>query len=117
MTRLLDRRVTALRARVLARSWDYRQRDHARGVWYRLRRVLADASAAFAVPTVEVARLVAEGHRVETVGREFEPPKAIVFAPAARVAQIASARAVPLRLGRELLEAEGLVLTPFETTT
>ena len=117
MTRSLDRRVSELRARVLVRSWAYRQRHHARGVWCRLRRVLADASAAFAVPTDEVAKLVAEGLRVEPVGRELEPPKAIVFAPAERVAQIASARSVPVRLGPELLEAEGLVLTRFETTS
>jgi hypothetical protein len=110
-----DRRIRERRARALVRSWDYRQRRHARGVWFRLRRVLADASAAFAIPADEARTLIAEGHRAEPVGRELEPPKVIVFAPAERVAQIASARAVPLRLGRDLLEAESLALTRFET--
>jgi hypothetical protein len=116
MTPSLERRVAELRARMLVRSWEYRQRHHARGVWFRLRRVLADASAAFVIPPDEAAKLVAEGYRVEPVGQALEPPKSIVFAPADRVARIASARAVPVRLGRELLEAEHLVLTPFEPT-
>jgi hypothetical protein len=111
-----DRRLRELRARVLVRSWDYRQRRHARGVWFRLRRVLTDAASAFTIPRDEAHILMAEGRRPEPVGDELEPPKLIVFAPAGRVAQIASARPVPVRLSREFLEAECVVLTPFETT-
>jgi hypothetical protein len=106
-----------MRARAVIRAWEYRQRRHARGVWFRLRRVLADASQAFIVPSDETRRLVSEGHRVESVGYELEPPKLIVFAPADRVAQIGSALSVPVRLGAELLAAECLVLTPFEQTS
>lgn len=112
----LERRVRQLRSRVLVRSWDYRQRRHARGVWFRLRRVLADASAAHIIPCDEARKLIAEGHRAEPVGDEIEPPKVIVFAQAERVAQITSARSVPVRLSGELLTAECLALTPFETT-
>jgi hypothetical protein len=36
-----ERRVREQHARMLVRSLDYRQRRHARGVWFRLRRVLA----------------------------------------------------------------------------
>lgn len=111
-----ERRVRELRARVLVRSWEYRQRGHARGVWFRLRRVLADASAAFVIPSDEAQKLTAEGLRAEPVGHELEPPKLIFFAPAERVAEIASARSVPVRLSGELLEAECVALTPFETT-
>ena len=111
----LERRVKQLRSRVLVRSWDYRQRRHARGAWFRLRRVLADASAAYVIPSDEARTLVAEGHRAEPVGDEIEPPKKIVFVPAERLAQITSARPVPVRLGGELLAAECLALTPFET--
>ena len=114
MTPALERRVRELRARVLVRSWDYRQRHHARGVWFRLRRVLAEASAAFVVAPEDAAALVAEGCRAEPVGESLEPPKLIVFAAAERVARIGSARAVPVRLGRDVLEARHLVLTPFE---
>ena len=112
----LERRVKQLRSRVLVRLWDYRQRRHARGVWFRLRRVLTDASAAYVIPADEARRLIAEGYRAEPVGAEIEPPKLIVIVPAARLAQIASARPVPVRLGREWLSAECLALTPFDTT-
>lgn len=112
----LDRRVRQLRSRIVVRLWDYRQRRHARGVWFRLRRVLADASAAYVIPCDEARKLIEEGHRAEPVGGEIEPPKLIVFVHAARLAQIASARPVPVRLSGELLTAECLALTPFETT-
>jgi hypothetical protein len=114
VTPALERRVSELRARVLVRSWDYRQRHHARGVWFRLRRVLAEASAAFVVAPEDAAALVAEGCRADPVGEALEPRKLIVFAAAERVARIASARAVSLRLGRDVLEARHLVLTPFD---
>ena len=111
----LDRRVRQLRSRVLVRSWEYRQRRHARGVWFRLRRVLTDASAAYVIPADEARRLIAEGYRAEPVGAELEPPKLIIFVPAERLAQIASARAVPVRLNGECLLTECLALTPFDT--
>jgi hypothetical protein len=114
MTAALDRRVEAMRRRVLVRSWEYRQRRHAHGVWFRLRRVLVKAGTAFVVPREEAELLLAEGFRPEPVGDELEPRKTILFVPTVRVARIASARAVPLRLGTELLQAEDLVLTPFE---
>jgi len=113
----LDRRLREQRARVLIRSLDYRQRHHARGVWFRLRRVLADAGAACIITEDDARKLVAEGHRVEPVGQELEPPKLIVFASSERIAQITSAEPVPMRLSRELLAAEHLVLAPFETTS
>jgi len=113
VTQAFDRRVAEFRARVLVRSWEYRQRHHARGVWFRLRRVLAGASAAFVVPSDAAAALAAEGYSLEPVGQALEPPKSILFVPADRVARIASAREVPVRLSRELLEAPCLVLTPF----
>jgi hypothetical protein len=114
VTPAAERRIREQRARVLVRSWNYRQRHHARGVWFRLRRVLADASAVFVVGPDDTAALIAEGYHVEPVGQALEPPKVILFAPAARAARIASARAVSVRLGRGVLAAQHLVLTPFE---
>jgi len=114
VTRALNQRVSEFRARVLVRSWEYRQRHHARGVWFRLRRVLAGASAAFVVSAVDAAALAAEGYRFEPISRALEPQKSILFVPAERVARIASARAIAVRLNRELLEAQYLVLTPFD---
>jgi hypothetical protein len=111
----LERRLRQQRSRVAVRSWDYRQRHHARGVWFRLRRILADAQAAFAIPCDEAAKLIAEGYPAEPVGRELEPPKVLFFVPANRVAQIGSAQRLAVRLGADLLGAECIALTPFET--
>jgi len=114
MTVSLDQRLRQQRSRVLVRSWEYRQRHHARGVWFRFRRVLAGAREAYAVAREDAEALVAEGYRAEPVGQELQPPKLIIFAPAARVGQIASALPLTVRLSAELLAAECLVLVPFE---
>jgi hypothetical protein len=109
----LEKRLRELRSRILVRSWGYRQRAHAHGVWFRLRRVLADARSAHEIPRDEARRLVEEGYRVSAVGAELEPPKLIVFAPAKRVARIPSARSLPVQMSGELLAAECLALTTF----
>lgn len=110
----LEQRARQFRSRILVRSWEYRQRDHARGVWFRLRRVLTDAREAYAVAREDAEALVAEGYRPEPVGQELQPPKLIVFAPAAQIERIASAHPLEVRLSSELLAAECLVLVPFE---
>lgn len=113
MTRRLEDRLRQYRQRVLIRSWEYRQRRHAHGVWHRLRRVLTDADAAYAVSAEDVRTLAAEGYTPEPVGAELHPPKTIVFVPRERLAGLPSARPVPVRLGMDLLTTECLVLTPF----
>lgn len=113
MNPVLERRLRQLRSRVLVRASQYRQRRSAHGVWFRLRRVLAEAAAAYVVAADDANQLVAEGYRAEPVGDELEPPKVIVFAAATRVARIANARPVPVRLNSELLRAEALALVPF----
>ncbi len=113
MNTVMERRLRQLRSRVLVRSWEYRQRRHARGAWFRLRRVLADAAEAYAI-SPEVAReLVAEGYGPESVGAEFQPPKTIIVIPQGRVARIPGVRPLTLRLGGELLLANHLALVPF----
>jgi hypothetical protein len=113
MTSATERRLRQLRSRLLLRAWDYRQRHHARGVWFRLRRVLADASAAYAVSADEARELVAEGHAPEPVGSELAPPRLIVFVSAERAMQLSSARPLAVRLSAELLAADCLVLACF----
>ena len=115
MSPSLERRLRQLRSRVLVRSWDYRQRRHARGVWFRLRRVLADAREVHVITREDAEELIAEGHPPAPVGQDLEPPKLIVLAPAERIARIAGARPLPVALGVELLAAECLALTPFQT--
>jgi hypothetical protein len=113
VTSSLDRRLRQLRSRVLVRAWDYRQRRHARGVWYRLRRLLADAREVYAITREDAELLAAEGLGIEQVGRELQPPKLIVFAPAERVARMPSARPLPVRLSADVVLAECLALVPF----
>ncbi len=68
----------------------------------------------YALAREEGERLIAEGHRPELVAQELEPPRAILFVPSERVASIASARPLAVRLSAELLSAECLALVPFE---
>jgi len=114
MTAVQERRLREFRSRMLVRAFDHRQRRHARGVWFRLRRVLTFASEAYSLARDEAARLIAEGHRPEPVGQELEPPRVILFVPAERVARIPSAHRLPVRLSAESLAAECLALVPFE---
>jgi hypothetical protein len=99
---------------MLIRAFDDRQRRHAAGVWFRVRRVLADAREAHAISTDDANRLIAEGYRPEPVGQELSPPRVILLLPPERVARVPSARLLPVRLNGELLSAECLALVPFE---
>ena len=110
----LERRLRQLRSRILVRAWGYRQRSQARGVWFRLRRVLTDAREAYAISTEVAHRLVSEGHMAEPVGQDLQPQKLIVRVPAARVATLDGARPLAVRLSAELLAAEALALVPFD---
>ncbi|MCL4848684.1 MAG: hypothetical protein KJ066_19220 [Acidobacteria bacterium] len=107
------RRLREMRARTLVRAFDYRQRRLARGVWFRLRRVLAFASEAYAMTGRDAEQLVADGHIPEPVGLELEPARVVVFVSRDRVAGVESARPLTVRLGAELLRAEALALVPF----
>jgi hypothetical protein len=49
----------------------------------------------------------------EPVGKELEPPKLILFVSAPRIARMASARPLALRLSAELLAVDCLALVPF----
>ena len=115
MTASQERRLSEFRSRVLLRNWEYHQRHHATSVWFRFRRVLAEASEAYALPPDEAQRLVAEGHKPERIGLELEPPRLLLFVPDERIARIPSARHLAVRLSAELLSAECLALVPFPT--
>lgn len=115
MTAGQARRLREMRSRMLVRAFDHRQRRHARGVWFRLRRVLTFASEAYALPRDEAERLIPEGHEPDLVGQELAPPRLILFVPRERVARIAGARPLAVRLSAELLSAECLALVPFPT--
>jgi hypothetical protein len=108
-----ERRLRQLRSRQLVRAFEYRQRRHARGAWFRLRRALALAREAYAIPRGEAERLVAEGCAADPVGECLEPRRLVVLVPPERAARLASATPLAVRLSAELLAAEGLALVPF----
>jgi hypothetical protein len=111
---VLERRARQQRSRALIRAWEYRQRDHARGAWFRLRRVLADAAEAYVVSSAGMRQLLDAGHTALDVGREFSPPKTIVFTDREQIARLPEARQVPVRLSADVLAAEHLALVPFD---
>jgi hypothetical protein len=113
VTRVQERRLREMRSRVLVRDFEYRQRRHARGAWFRLRRALALAKEAYVLPREGAERLLDEGYPADPVGRELEPPRTIVLVPPERAARLAGARPVAVRLTADLLGAEGLALVPF----
>lgn len=115
MSAVLERRVRQYRSRRLIQAWDYRQRHHARGAWFRLRRLLAGASQALVISPEDAAQLRAEGLMAEPVGNEFEPPTVIVCVPKSRVAGLGSAREVPVALTADLLNARCVALVRFDT--
>ncbi len=110
----MRKRVRAVRARASVRSWTYRQRNLAAGVWFRLRRVLADAQTAYEISVEDARRLVGEGYRPEPCGREVAPEKTIVFVDQARLSGIATRRRIPVGLGPVFLAASVIALVPFD---
>ncbi len=115
MTAALQRRVRDLRARLAIRCWEYRQLPHAKGAWFRLRRLLADARSVWAISDQEATQLIAEGLRPEAVGEELSPAKLIIVITEDRLAGLASRREIPVRLNAALLSARNLALVRFAT--
>jgi hypothetical protein len=113
LSRALHARARRVRAEVARRAWEYRQRDHARGAWFALRRVLADAERAYVIGRADALRLIEEGAAPEPVGARLEPGKTILFVTDARLASVADKREVPVRLGPEVLTASCLALVRF----
>lgn len=109
----MERRAREVRARSLVRRWQYRQRHLAAGVWFRLRRVLADAERAFVIDAGDARQLAEEGYIPEPCGAEIAPPKTILFVDEKRLAGLASRRPVPVTLGPDLLTETAIALIPF----
>ena len=116
MSVLLHERARRARQRIAVRAWEYRQRHHAHGTWFRFRRVLAEAELVFVASQEQACALVAEGLRAEAVGAELHPSKTMLFVPAERIATLGPLREIPVRLDAELLAARWLVLVRFPPT-
>lgn len=108
-----QRRVRRARSRAAVRRWEYRQRNLAKGVWFRLRRLLADAREAYSIPDQAATVLASEGYREEPAGAELEPPRRIFFVPEERLSRIGGRRQLAVRLDVELLRSPALALVRF----
>ena len=110
MNEALHERARRARERALIRAWEYRQRHYAKGVWYRLRRVLVDAAEAWIIGNAGVDRLESAGHVPLPVGRELAPPIRLFFLSEEELEAISDRRQIPARLCTELLHAGNLAL-------
>lgn len=111
----MNARARAVKTRAVVRRWKYRQRRHAAGVWFRLRRALADARLAFVIGEDDAERLIAEGYAPERCGAEVEPAKTILFVDEARLRTIEGRRAIDVGLGPDFLAARSIVLVRFDS--
>jgi hypothetical protein len=109
----LHRCVERIRGRQQVRAWEYRQRRHSMGLWFRLRRLLVDAERAYEIPEAAARELLEQGLRPEPLGDELQPQRLFLFVPPERVDAIPGAREIPVRLGPELLGARCLALVPW----
>lgn len=112
MTRALHTRARVIRERAVVRAWEYRQRHHSKGVWFRFRRVLVDAGRAFVISPEQGDQLEAEGYTPLAVGQELQPPKRIFVLDDQQQSQLSNLRSVEVRLSAELLASQNLVLVP-----
>ena len=106
-------RVKAVRSRALIRRHELLQLAHARGVWFRLRRLLADAERVLVVSPGQAQALLDEGLSPSPVGMELHPTKVIVCVTAVRARRLASVREIRPGLTAELLGATHLVFVSF----
>ncbi len=111
---VLELRARRIRANAAVRSWEYRQRHHAKGTWFRLRRLLTDARECWKIAGTEAAKLLAEGYTPEPVGHELEPRKTILVLSRGRLEAIADREQIRVSLSAAFLAADCLVLIPFE---
>lgn len=109
----LERRALRIRSMAEIRRWEYRQRHLSKGVWFRVRRVLAGARACWAIPVDEAERLMEEGWRPETPGLELQPPRQMFFLPEERIRAIAERRELRIGLTAELLAEPAVVMIRF----
>lgn len=107
-------RARAVRVHAQVRAWKYRQRHLAAGVWFRLRRLLADAKAAYAISDQDAARLLAEGYEPVACGREIAPAKTIVLVDERRLDRLESRRPIPVDLGPAFLTVSTVALVRFD---
>ncbi|HKY38028.1 MAG TPA: hypothetical protein VJN18_18930 [Polyangiaceae bacterium] len=110
MTQSLQERARKARERAQIQAWQYRQRNLASGVWFRVRRVLVDAAEAFRISAEDAERLERAGARPAPAGLELEPAKRLFFVDREELASLPSRCSIPVRLGAAFLAARDVVL-------
>jgi hypothetical protein len=111
----LQERARRARERAVIRAWEYRQRNHSHGVWYRLRRVLVDADQLWVIDGRDADRLEAGGREPHPVGRELSPPLRLFRVTTDELATIASRRQIAVRVNADFLEARCLAYIPHKS--
>jgi len=113
MTERLHERARRIHERALIRAWEYRQRNHSKGVWYRLRRLLVDAEEVWIIDDSGADILEAAGLSPHPVGRELSPAKRVFFVSARELESVRIKRQIPVRMSAELLQADNIALVPI----
>jgi hypothetical protein len=106
-------RIRKMKQRLAVRAWEFRQRNSSKGVWDRLRLVLALSERAFAIDDALARSLEARGHHPHPVGAELEPARQYFVLDAGDVGLVEGAREIPVRLDMELLAHERVALVLF----
>lgn len=114
MSAALHERTARVRARVAVRRWELRQQSHAKGVWYRLRRLLAGSARVFSVSDADMQVLLARHAEPHPAGLELHPERIIVAVTLEESSALPSAREHRVALSAELLAARNWVIVPFE---
>ena len=83
-SRRLHARLVAYHQRLAVRAWAYRQRHRSKGVWDRVRVVLARAERVWALDEAAAQALTDCGVEAEPAGLELEPPRRIFRVTAPR---------------------------------
>src|SRR5678815_4280491 len=110
----LTRRAEGVVSRAAVRAWEYRQRNHAKGVWVRLQRLLADTDRLYVISDETMRRLTEAGFDAEPIGLELEPPIRMVVIPGQYGAWLEGAPQIRVALHSDLLRARNIALVPFE---
>jgi hypothetical protein len=106
-------RLRKMKQRLAVRSWEYRQRNASKGVWDRLRRMLALSERAFVLDDRIAADLIASGVLPEPVGAELEPPRRYFVLAASQIAAVAGAREITVSLDAQFLASADVALVRF----
>ena len=109
----LTQRASAMKHRAALMGFEYRQRNHANGVWFHLRRALADSRRAYTISESVAQELLLEGAQKVEAGERLEPPKVIFVVSEKRMKAVSEKHPIAVRLGPEFLTAQFIALSPF----